>query len=348
MEDITITPFKTIELSQRVYHFSSRNDKFYATCSRNGIVTLLDADFNIMRVLDCSDTIKEDGDGIQIFTLHPFTDVFCIGSSDEYRIYDYSGMLFCAMQEKTEAVHYCPEKNLAWIVKRVDSETKKVCLVIDDLQRDCLRIEDKLYQSAVEFRTLPESDKVCMILMAGQDGMMTYILANENGKIICEQVERLDDDALLDFSEDNTKFLSVDPYGLDKISVFSYPSLEISGKFLLPEKYKENECLFGFNNLFLDSRYAINEIGENLYYILDTQKMQLLGRFVVKGHEPKPIVEYWPRLKDDEGQTTNLSCIYKTRNYLISPFKATPTDAEDNSLVIIKIQDIKDKIREMI
>jgi len=348
MKYITITPVKTVNLSHRAYYFRNRRDEFFASCSREGIVTLIDTDFNIKNVFNCSETIKRHDDCIHIFALHPFINIFCIGSEDEYRIYDFSGKPICSIQERIESVYYSEVENLAWMVKRISSKEKEICLIIDDLQRDSIVIEDEMDESHVEFSPLPESNKICMIFMAGQNGMMTYFLTNENNKIKSRYIGELDEGALLDFNEDKNKFITVDPYGLDKMTIYSYPSLDVSAEFLLPERCEENECVFGYSSLYIDNKYAITEIGEDLYYILDTENMEISARFVVEGHEPKPIVEYCPKLNDEKGETTNLSHIYKSYKYLIAPFKAMPTDKYDNSLVVLRRNDVKEKIKEIL
>lgn len=346
MKDITILPHKTVTLSHRVYFLRSKGDNLFGCCSREGIVTLLDASFNIKNVFDCSEVIKKEKGSITVFELHSVDDVFCIGSEDEYRIYDLSGKLLCSIQERVDGVHYTEGSNVAWIVKRIDSESKEVCLIIDNIKQDSIVVEDHLYESAVEFYPLPEPGKICMMFLAGQDGMMSYFLTNDNGKIVYERIDDLEEIAGMSFSDDNSKFLSVSPYDLDRITCYAYPSLDIVNEYELDEEQMEDEEIqLGFNSLFIDSRYAIAEIGENLYYVLDTDKMKVKARFVITGHEPKPVSFYWPTLKGDDGETTNLSFFYKTRNYLISPFKGLPADSDDNSLIVLRINDIKEQLR---
>ncbi|MDR2955761.1 MAG: hypothetical protein LBV43_11835 [Prevotella sp.] len=340
MKETSVTPFKTVNLSHRIYHFASRDDKFYAACSRDGIVTLLSSDFSIERVFNCSDVIKKKGDGIRIFILHPYVDIFCIGSEDEYRIYTYQGNLVCSMLERIEAIYHNPDTNLIWKVRQINDARKEISLIINDLLQDKIEIEDELYQSAVEFSLLPESNMICMTLLAGQDGMMTYLLTNDNGKIEIQHIEKLDENAILDFSDDKAKFLALDPDSLDKISMYSYPALTVSGELLLPEEEKESDHQFGFNDYFIDNTYALIEMGENLFYILNTEKMKIEGKLIVEGHEPKSISYYWPRLKDDDGETTNLAQFFKTPAYLIASFKASPNDNEDNSIVVVRRSDI--------
>ena len=345
MKDILVTPFKTINISHSVYFFRARGEELYAFCSRTGIVTLLDTYFNIKNVFDCSEVIKKDKGGIEVFNLHFFEDAFCIGSEDEFRICDLSGKVLCSISEKIEGTYSSPYSNVTWIVKYIDNEHKKICLVIDNIEIDNIILEDELFKSAVEFTSLPETDKVCMMFLAGQDGMMTYFLTNNNGKIICEKKDDLDDVAGISFSDDNSKFLSVSAYNLDRISCYSYPAVEVLNEYESDEEQIE-ECQLGYGSFFIDNKYAVAEIGENLYYILNTDSMKIESRLVVKGHEPKPISYYWPTLKDDIGETTDLSYFYKTGNYLISPFKSVPADEEGNSLVVLKISDIKEQIKK--
>lgn len=349
MKDIFISPFRTVNISHRVYYFRAKGDDLFGCCSRNGIVTLLDADFNIQRVYDCSEVIKKEKGSVEVFNLHYFEDAFCIGSDDEFRIYDLSGKILCSVSEKVEGAYSSPYGNVTWVVKYVDNEHKKICLIIDNVEVDTIILEDKLFKSAVEFSSLPEPNKVCMMFLAGQDGMMTYFLTNDFGKIICEQKDNLEDIAGMSFSDDNSKFLSVSAYDLDRIIRYSYPDMEILNEYELDEEQMEEaECQLGYGSFFIDNKYAVAEIGENLYYILNTDNMEIEGRLIVEGHEPKPIPYYWPTLKDDEGNTTDLSYFHKTKNYLISPFKAAPTDKEDNSLVVLRISDIKEQIKKIL
>jgi len=308
----------------------------------------LDADFNVKSVLDCSDVIKKKKGSIDVFCFHQFEDVFCLSSEDEFRVYDFSGKIVCSVSEKVEGAYSSPYSNVAWTVKFVDNEHKKICLIIDNAEADSIILEDDLYKSAVEFSPLPEQNKVCMMLLAGQDGMSTYFLTNDNGKIICEQKEDLEDSAGLGFSDDNSKFLSVSAYDLDRIICFSYPSLEELREYeLSEEQMEEEETQLGYNCFFLDNKYAVAEIGENLYHILNTDSMEVEGRFIVEGHEPKPVPYYWPTLKDDEGETTNLSYFHKTKTYLIAPYQL-PSDKEDKSLVILKLSNIKEQIKTVL
>ncbi|NDV94135.1 hypothetical protein D0T84_04275 [Dysgonomonas sp. 521] len=348
MKDIQVSPYKTVKLSHRIYFFRSRGD-LYASCSRNGIVTLMDADFNIKNVIDCSEVLKKKEDSIEVFTLHGFEDVFCIGGEYEFRVYDFSGKIVCSISEKVEAAYASESNNVAWTAKYVDNEHKKICLVVDNIETDSIILEDELFKSAVEFSALPQPDMVCMMFLAGQDGMMTYFLTNNDGKIICRRKEDLEDIAGMGFSDDNSKFLSVSAYNLDRISCYSYPSLELLREYELDEEQIEDEeCQLGYGSFFIDNRYAVAEIGENLYYILDTDKMEVEASLIVEGHEPKPVPYYWPTLKNDEGETTNLSYFHKTKDYLISPFKAVPTDVDDNSLMVLRISDINEQIKKIL
>lgn len=348
MKDILFTPYKSVELSHRVYFLRSKGDNLFGCCSREGIVTLLDADFNIQNILDCSEVIKKKKGSIEVFCLHQYEDVFCIASEDEFRVYDFSGKIVCSVSEKVEGAYSSPLNNVAWTVKYVDNEHKKICLIIDNIEVDSIIIEDELFKSAVEFSSLPEPDKVCMMFLAGQDGMMTYFLRNDNGKILCEQKDNLADIAGISFSDDNSKFLSVSAYDLDRIIRYSYPEIEILNEYELDEEQMESEeCQLGYGSFFIDNKYAVAEIGENLYYILNTESMKIEARFVVEGHEPKPIPYYWPTLKDDEGETTNLSYFYKTRDYLIAPYKM-PSAESDNSLVVLKMSDVRQQIKNIL
>ena len=340
MKDVIIKPLKSIDLTHRVYFFSSRRDDVYASCSRNGKVTILNKNFDIVNTFDCSETIKGEGNSITVFGLHSQIDLFYIGSEDEYRVYNLEGKLLCSVLGHIQAVHFNKNKNLAWVAKYIDSGKKEICLIIDDAQQDSIIIEDELYDSAVNFQFLPEQNKICMLLLAGQDGMATYFLTNNNGKIEYEILDIFEEESIMDFSPDNSSFLALDVYGLDKITRCSYPYIRLEKEFILPEEYEEKECQLGYNLFYLDDKYAIVEIGENLYYILDADKMEIVGRFIVEGHEPKPISYYWPRLKGDEGETTNLFQLFKTSDYIISSYKKTPDDKEACSLLRIKIEDI--------
>lgn len=340
MKDVIIHPYKKVDLSHRIYLFSSRNDNLFASCSRNGKVTVLDSDFNITNIFDCSEVIKDENNSITLFGLHPRENVFYIGSKDEYRIYNLTGNLLCSIQENIEAVYYAKEKNLIWMVKFINSYKKEISLIIDDKQHDSIIVEDELYESGIHFQTLPDEDKICIMFLAGQDGMMTYFFTNNNGKIVSEVMKNFEEEIISDFSSDGKVFLSLDPYRLDKIGKYSYPDLILEKEFILPEEYEEQERQLGYNLFYLDNKYAIIEVGENLFYIFDTDKMEIISRFIVEGHEPKPVPYYWPTLTDDEGETTNLAQLFKTANYIISSYKKEPTDKEACSLVILKKKDI--------
>ena len=342
MKDIRISPYKEVQISHRIYHFASKNELLFGCCSEYGIVTILDRDFNIRNVFNCAEIIKWNRGAIEVFGFHTFEDVFYIGGEEEYRIYHLNGKLLCSIPERVDAVHYSKERNLAWIVKRLSRIEKEVCLIVDNIEVDRIRIKDELVKSAVEFYTLPEINKVCMMFIAGENGMMTYFLSNVDNKIVCNHLENLDDISSFEFSEDKKKFISVEPYGLDCITTYLYPSLIKIDDFELTEEQLENENKqLGFNCFFIDDKYAMAEIGENLYYVLNTESMELTGRFIVAGHEPKPVSYYWPRLTDDNDETTNLSYFHKTSKYLIAPYKNNPTDESDNSFTVLLLEDIK-------
>lgn len=350
MKKIEVSPFKSVELSHRIFYLSSRGSTSLGCCSLDGHVTLLDQDLNITRVIDCSETIKQADHKILFFKLHSVNDIFYIGTKDECRIYDYEGKILATLNENLEAVHFVEGKDWLWYVKRIDSDHIEVALRKDGAFIAGITLKDEIGDSKIVFDSLPEYVRVSLTLSGGEYGMMVYFLTYYAGEILFEVMDLLDESACLRFNTNKTKFIAMNPYGQDSITCYSYTysSLEVLNSYNVSDEDINGDNLIGSSAFFLDDRYALAEVGENIYKILDTESMKIVADFIVKGHEPKPIGYYWPRLKESKGETTDLAQFFQISHTFLASYRAKPEDKEVNSLLMIKQSDIQDKIKEVL
>jgi len=348
MKKIVVSPFKSVKLSHRIFYFSNRDNNYFGCCSPDGYVTLLDYDFNIIKVVDCTETIKQKGKSILFFELHSISDIFYIGSEDECRVYDFDGKILATLHENLEAVHFVEGKDWLWYVKRIDSGHIEVFLRKDGAHVASIVLKDEIGDSTSMFEPLPEFVRISLTLAGGQDGMMVYFLTYYAGEIICQTVDMLDDSAYLSFNSNKDKFITMNPYGQDTITCYSYTysALNVINSYTIPEEEIEEDNIVGYTTLYLDDKYALVEIGENIYKILDTEVMEIVADFIVEGHEPKPISYYYPTLKDEEGKITDLAQFFQVSHTLLASYRATPQDKDVDSLLMIKQSEIEDKLKE--
>ncbi|MDU1889200.1 MAG: hypothetical protein E6767_00800 [Dysgonomonas sp.] len=252
MEDIENYLYKTVNVSHPIYHFASKGDVHFGCCSEYGIVTILDENFNIRNVVNCADTIKWGRGIINVFGFHSCADVFYIGGEEEYRIYDLNGKLLCSVPEKVDAVHYSKQRNKAWVVKRINSAEKEVCLIVDDAQSDSIRIEDELIDSIVELHPSLGANKISMKLTTNKDRYSTYILSDQGGEIIIQDRNSLD---MEDCFIVEAKYLKSEREGNEGIGS---PYLHKTPKYLITT-FKENSTDESDNSLIV---LELNNIGE--------------------------------------------------------------------------------------
>lgn len=144
---------------------------------------------------------------------------------------------------------------------RIDENTIELQLYDDKfLKIASLTIEDVLYNSYIDLEWNNELKRTFLSLAGGQDGCIYYTIDFENQQI--ELRSFLSDSAFVEMNDDNTRFLSINPYE-HTVNYYTYPQRNIVSSFDYYANFDDgaidfiavhliaNRYLVGFSNAYI-------------------------------------------------------------------------------------------------
>ena len=163
-------------------------------------------------------------------------------------------------------------------------------------------VHDPFGESSCSFHTTNWPGRLALWLAAGQDGQIVYWLHASPDGFTWDQEVVLQNTTPPAFCADGSTFLVCDECG--GIAQYDYAT----GRKLGPTvRSPDEDGRFAESHCYLDSDRAIAATNEGRVFLIDTRRMAIVDEVVVEGHEPRPIHEYYPTLKDSDELATDIS-----------------------------------------
>lgn len=244
--------------------------------------------------------------------LHDPTDVAISPDGNLLAITGRDGLLISAPQAvkdlhgaegSFESCYFSPDGAL-WCAERLDSD--KIGLQIRDTatSQPIARAEfdDPFGDSQCRFYPHPIGNHVAIWVAAGQDGQCLFWAHREGPEIIVDRFKDLDETTPPSFSPDGKQFLVI---GNQELRHYVFPHGPLIASMEWPDETGDDAI--GDIVSFVDSNRALLTSNENRLFLIDLSEMAIIDEIAIRGHEPRPIGEVYPRLSGQTGLCGDLS-----------------------------------------
>jgi hypothetical protein len=194
--------------------------------------------------------------------------------------------------------------NDLWTVARLAPETVEVQL--REAKRwsvvGSVTVEDPFQESYCSFYETSRPDVAALWMAAGQDGQRVFWVTKLTDSLGVEPEPFLEDTTPPVFSPDGGEFLVVD--GLWSVCRYPFPTDRKLGT--CRSKWGE-EDYFGESLCYLNDTTALVHTHHGRLFRIDLRAMRVRDEVAVRGHEPRPVEEYYPRLIGDKTLCTDIT-----------------------------------------
>ena len=303
------------------HNFADRVDKlcqakyedktYYVVALNKGRIAVLNAELVPLCLFE-----PEDITEIQSISIHPCSPFFVVVGNDTVCTYNLDGKLIEKNRDNIVDVRHSFDGKLLWCIKRNNSKEFTIEIrEADNFTRVLAKkvCENELYDSEFSLGLLPESNKVYLLLAAGQDGSLIGFAEFENENITFTYPESLNigsEPVSPIWGENEHEFL-LQQYTTG-IFKYEYPSCKLLQEYYFPE---ETEYI-GCSHAYLNKEEAIIQ-REEQFWLLNLNTMKEEGSCYIEGHEPKETKYFYPLLADDTSMMTDIYYLERFGNDLI-------------------------------
>jgi hypothetical protein len=201
-----------------------------------------------------------------------------------------------------------------WCVARLSPETVEVQL--RETERwavlGSVAIEDPFEESHCSFHATSRPDVAALWLAAGQNGQRVFWVTKDLDSVSFEAEPFLEDTTPPVFSPNGDEFLVIE--GLWSVCKYRFPTDRKLGT--CRSKWGE-EDYFGSCLCYLDDATALVQTHHGRLFRIDLRKMKIQKEVVVRGHEPRPVEQYYPSLIGDKTLCTDITGFTRLGEYLV-------------------------------
>lgn len=195
-----------------------------------------------------------------------------------------------------------------WSVARLSPDTVEVQLRETDRWSvvGSVAIADPFEESHCSFYATSRPDVAALWLAAGQNGQQVYWVTKLPDSLGFEPEPFLEDTTPPVFSPSGSEFLAID--GLWSVCKYPFPADRKLGT--CRSKWGK-EDYFGIHLCYLDDTAALVHTHHGRLFHIDLRAMRIREEIAIRGHEPRPVEEYYPSLIGDKTLCTDIA--YFTR-----------------------------------
>jgi hypothetical protein len=163
-------------------------------------------------------------------------------------------------------------------------------------------VKDPFEESSCSFHATSKPDVAALWLAAGQDGQRVYWVTKYADSLGVEPEPFLEDTTPPVFAPKRNEFLVID----DLMSVCKYQFPPDRKLGTCHSKWGE-EDYFGDCLCYLDDTTALVHSHHGRLFRIDLRAMKVREEMTVRGHEPRPVEEYYPTLVGDKTLCTDIA-----------------------------------------
>ena len=189
-------------------------------------------------------------------------------------------------------------------------ETKRWSVV----QRESL--EDQFGTSSFSFHSTGNPGVISLWIAAGQDGQEVIWFKRKGRNFSLEKVDGLTNCIPPVFAPDGSELLVVDED--NAICRYAFTGMKQLGS---PLESGDEDNPFAESLCYLDNQHALAGTGEGRVFLIDTKNLRIEEEVAIEGHEPRPIGEYYPKLKNERGLGTDITWFTKLGNVIVFVFR---------------------------
>jgi hypothetical protein len=222
------------------------------------------------------------------------------------------------LKQGFEDCHFDDGGEFLWLAAPRTAEECEIHLIETNAWSlvDRATVNDPFGGSSCSFHSTGRPGLVALWLAAGQDGQQVYWLNRTRSGFSCTLEERLTNTIPPVFSPSGEQLLVVNED--HAICKFDFPAMR---QVALPLESGDEDNPFVESLCYLNDRQALASTNEQRIFVVDTARMEVEAEVSLKGHEPRPIGEYYPRLSKEQGLGTDITYCARLGDVIIFVYR---------------------------
>lgn len=297
---ITVLPSAELALDHRAYYVEVAASGHVLAVSPEGQCSLIAPDFSLLKSFHLSEAPTS-------IALAPAGNHMAVTIPGRLRILDVlTQNTVTTFNGSFESAAFSPDGGALWSVRRLTAHLVSVEV------RDCrtwslasqAELRDLFGESSFYFSFHPRRECVGLWAAAGQDGQAIFFVRANRANLEITRLADVNDTTPPKFHHDGSSFLIVVDYN-NELRHYNFPDCVLLGAV----RHSEYEAS-GYDAQFLGDHHALMQWEESRLYLVDLRTYSILDEVAILGHEPRPIPELYPTLKDDMGIGSDL-CFFQ-------------------------------------
>lgn len=320
-----LKPASIFKLNHRAHFFSGwAGRSTFIAASSNGHLSVIDLESNKVRETRLAEKLKA-------ISLHPKRPllVWADGKSGSAVVQSLSGQSIAEMRQPEAASESALEADgsngfnecyfdetgdFLWLVAPISGDECEVLLVETSgwttVQRTA--VEDPFGESSFSFHPVGRPDRVCLWIAGGQDGQSIYWVDRVGSSFSVTEVDELSNCTPPALSPDGSEFLVLTED--NAIRRYNFEPMKPLGS---PASSEDEENPFVESLCYIDDQHALASSNSGRVFMLDVKQLEVEDEVAVEGHEPRPVCEYYPKLKDESELATDIAWFNKVGGIVI-------------------------------
>lgn len=295
---INVAPLTEVKLSHRAWPVAVAESGHIAALSKDGLATLLAPDHTTLRSLkvpaDASDAaLSATGDLLAVAARGRLVLISTTARRPVHRWGD-----------STEACCFLPDGAL-WTASRWDEDSVALEVREPDAWKVVARTElkDPFGNSSFMMRSHPDGEHVAILAAAGQEGQNLFWAHRDGSDIRVDRFPGIEDTRLPGSLPSGKQFLAI--CDGNELRRYKFPLGPLVGTMAWPFDDMENQI--GDHVSCVDSGRALLDSLDYRLYLVNLRKMKIADEVCLRGHEPRPVAEVYPKLGNGGGLCYDLN-----------------------------------------
>jgi hypothetical protein len=324
---ITILPSAEFTLDHRAYHLLAVTASGHILAvSQEGQCSFVAPDFSLLKSFHLSEAPTS-------VALAPAGDLMAVAIPGRMQVLDVLTQdVVTSFSGPFESAAFSPDGRVLWSVRRLTADL--VSVEVCDYQTWRLVCQAELHdlfgESSFDLYFHPRGEYVGLWAAAGQDGQAIFFARVNGAGVEITRLANVDNTTPPIFHRDGNSFLILvdDP---NELRHYDFPDCTLLG--VVPCLEDESS---GYYTQFVGDHHALMQWGEGRLYLVDLHTYSIVDEVAIRGHEPRPIPELYPTLKDDVGIGSDL-CFFQPLHpgTFISVHQRLPKSSDDGEKYLL-------------
>ena len=298
---ITVRPSAELALDHRAYHrLAVAASGHVLAASEKGHCSLVGPDFSLSKSFHLSEPPTS-------IALAPAGDRMAVTTPNGTRILDvFTQNTVTTFSGPFECVAFSLDGGILWSLRRLNDDL--VSAEVRDCQTWSLvtqaELHDPFGESSFYIDFHPRGEYVSIWAAAGQDGQAIFFARANRTSVEITRLADVNQTTPPNFYRDGSSFLILGDCN-NELRHYSFPDCAVLGAVRCPE-----DDFVGDDAQFVGDHQALMQASESRLYLVDLRTYSIVDEVAIAGHEPRPIPQLYPTLKDDTGIGSDL-CFFQ-------------------------------------